>query len=343
MLKAYEDKKDLYAVIAQSMYGNRYEDNLEFYPEGEHINIDGEDVVCGYKTHKNKAGKKRRSEAKTVLLGMLYGRGAYSIAEQVDKPKEEGQKIIDNFFKSFPKVKTWIDATREKARKLGYVEDWYGRRRHLPDVNLPRYELEYTDAYKQKHNTFNPILICKDREDNALKDKYLDKLNDIRNKKQFNSLQKDALKEGLMIEDNEGFIAKAERQSVNAIVQGGAATLTKLAMINIYNDKELNELGLRMLVPIHDEILCTCPKINSERASERLVQVMIDTAKPYMSVPMSCDPYIVKQWYFDELGVQIQNEFEHLQEKMSREDAITKIKEIHCELLEKDLENILNI
>lgn len=71
MLQAYKDKKDLYSVIAQSMYGNRYEDNLEFYPEGEHITIDGEDVICGNKTHKNKAGKKRRSEAKTVLLGWI--------------------------------------------------------------------------------------------------------------------------------------------------------------------------------------------------------------------------------------------------------------------------------
>lgn len=341
MLKAYEDKKDLYSVIAQSMYENKYEDNLEFYPEGTKINIDGEDIICGYKTHKNKAGKKRRSEAKTVLLGMLYGRGAYSIAEQVGRPKEDGQKIIDNFFKSFPKVKAWIDATHEKVRRLGYVEDWYGRRRHLPEVNLPLYSLDYTEDYKKKHNTFNPILECQDRIDDQLKKKYSMKLNDIKGKRQLENLQREALSEGLKITSNEGFIAKAERQSVNAIVQGGAATLTKLAMINIYNDEELNKLGLRMLIPIHDEILCTCPKINGEKASERLVQVMVDTAKPYMNVPMSCDPYLVSHWYWDELSVQIQNEFEHLQEEMTREEALKELKKIHCELLEKDLLDML--
>lgn len=343
MLKAYEDGKDLYAVIAQSMYNNNYEDNLEFYPEGTHIVIDGEEIICGYKTHKNKQGKARRNEAKKTLLGLLYGRGAYSIAEQLGKPKEEGQKIIDNFFKSFPKVKQWIDYNHNKVKKLGYVEDWYGRRRHLPDVNLPLYSLEYTKQYLENNTSFNPLLICKDREDNSLKIKYANLLKDIKNKKQFEQLRIQALKEGLNITNNEGFIARAERQSINAIVQGGAATLTKLAMINIYNDRELNELGLRMLVPIHDEILCTCPKINAEKASERLVQVMIDAPKQYMSVPMNCDPYVVKQWYFEELTAQVQGEFDHLQEEMSKEEALKEIKQIHCELLEEDLLKMLNI
>ena len=69
MIQAYKDNKDLYSVIAQSMFDNNYEDNLEFFPEGKHIEIDGKEVICGYKTHKNKAGTKRRKEAKTCLLG----------------------------------------------------------------------------------------------------------------------------------------------------------------------------------------------------------------------------------------------------------------------------------
>ena len=272
---------------------------------------------------------------------MLYGRGAYSIAAQVEKPKEEGQKIIDNFFKAFPKVKSWIDATHEKARSLGWVEDWYGRRRHLDDIRKPKYSLDYSAEYKKKHNNFNPILICKDKSDNTLLVKYEGLLQDVKGKRQLQNLINQAKSEGVIITNNEGIIAKAERQSVNAIVQGGAATLTKMAMVNIYNDKELNDLGLRMLIPIHDEILCTCPKINSEKASQRLIEVMVDTAKPYMEVPMSCDPYIVTNWYFDELSVQVQNEFDHLQEEMSKDQAFEKLKEIHCELLEKDIIKML--
>ena len=671
MLNAYEDEKDLYSVIAQLMYDNKYEDNLEFYPEGTVIEVDGQKITCGYKTHKNKAGKKRRSAAKTVLLGLLYGRGAYSIAEQLGKTKEEGQQIIDTFFKSFPKVKTWVDNIHANAKKLGYVEGLLGRRRHLPDIQLPPYNIRYTSSYLEKHTLFNPFIICDSTPDNALLKKYESMLDEKLTWKQVDKVKKDALKEGVEIISNNVFISRAERQSVNAVIQGcldensliytksgvseiknyvnqnievwdgkqwtnaivlssgkkqkcvittsigqklicspnhkfltintrgnekfkelkdiksedrvvfnynaphinnevsfremfnfnynttrnkhnysfddikdnyargqilgriasdgsyirrhnggssiklfvaeheyevleflkkhipfkyridveqkknqklytmvitsqtlvdecllldikhqvpkcflqntdllkgfisgffdgdgsvdsaikltfgtqcdftnilnqlqdclsifgirsrkhkykgchrleisnydakafidnigllnskkvnnalkiytkkenktfnfkkvvtfknieftdeyidmydvcnteqgyfvvnglithnSAATLTKLAMINIYNDKELTDLGLRMLIPIHDEILCTCPKINAEKASERLVQVMIDTAKPYMNVPMSCDPYVVDHWYWDELQVQIQNEFEHLLE-----------------------------
>lgn len=342
MKQAYRDKKDLYAVIAQSMYKNKYEDNLEFYPEGTHITIDGEDIVCGYKTHKNKDGKKRRGAGKILQLGITYGMSPYTIATSLKEPKEAGQKIMDDFFNSFPKVKQWVESSKEKARKLGYVEDWYGRRRHLPDIQLPKYSLSYTQEYSKNHNTFNPILICNDRVEDTLINKYKKLLENVKGRRQLSSLTNDALKEGVVITSNDDKISKAERQCVNAIIQGGAATLTKMAMINIYNDKELNELGLKMLIPIHDEILCTCPKINEERASQRLVEVMVDTAKPYIDVPMQCDPYVVSNWYFDELSVQVQNEYDDLCDTYPKEQAFEKLKEIHCELLEGDIIKMLD-
>lgn len=69
MIKAYQEKKDLYSVIASMSFDKSYEECLEFYPEGTHITLDGKDVVCGYKTHKNEQGKERRTQAKSVLLG----------------------------------------------------------------------------------------------------------------------------------------------------------------------------------------------------------------------------------------------------------------------------------
>ena len=117
MLQAYKEHKDLYAVIAQSMFGNNYFDNLEFYPSGSKIIVDGQEIICGDHTHQNKAGKERRSQAKTVLLGLLYGRGANSIGEQIGKTFKEGQEIIDKFFRLFPKVHRWIDTIHEKVKK----------------------------------------------------------------------------------------------------------------------------------------------------------------------------------------------------------------------------------
>lgn len=69
MITAYEERKDLYSVIASMSFDRKYEDCLEFYPEGTKIYHDGKEVICGYKTHKNKEGTKYRSMAKSILLG----------------------------------------------------------------------------------------------------------------------------------------------------------------------------------------------------------------------------------------------------------------------------------
>ena len=140
MIKAYQEGKDLYSYIAAMSFGRKYEDCLEFYPEGTVLDIEGEKVVCGHKTHQNKEGKQYRTYAKSILLGITYGRGAASVGEQIGKSKEEAQAIIDKFFKAFPKVEEWINTTHKNAYKLGYVEDVAGRRRRLPDILLPKYE-----------------------------------------------------------------------------------------------------------------------------------------------------------------------------------------------------------
>lgn len=69
MIKAYSEGKDLYAVIASMSFDKPYEDCLEFYPEGTKIIYEGQEVICGKKTHQNKEGKERRTQAKSVLLG----------------------------------------------------------------------------------------------------------------------------------------------------------------------------------------------------------------------------------------------------------------------------------
>ena len=73
MIKAYQEGKDLYSVIASMSFGRKYEDCLEFYPEGTEIEFEGQKVICGHKTHQNKEGKKYRSMAKSILLGRPKG------------------------------------------------------------------------------------------------------------------------------------------------------------------------------------------------------------------------------------------------------------------------------
>lgn len=333
MLKAYEDGLDLYCVIAASMFDNNYEDNLEFYPEGKEIEVDGKKVICGKKTHLHKAGKERRSAAKTLLLAMLYGMSVNTAAARMGKSKDEGQKLFDNFFASFPKVKQLIEDSKQYLKEHGYVEDWAGRRRHLDDYFLPRYEARYKDPQKLESVTFNPILECENRpEVDRTLTEYVEKAEHGGNKK-FDTLAVEAASKGIILSANTGRIAQAERQCLNARIQGGAASLTKLAMVNVFNDQLLRDCMAKLIITVHDEVLCECPEFYADTVEQRLPKVMIDTAKPFINVGMKCDPYNVTRWYADEYGVAIQEEFKKLESKgLTRDAAIEKLCASHIEL-----------
>ena len=341
MMKAYEEGRDLYAVIAQSAFNNNYEDNLEFYPEGTEIELDGKKIICGHKTHLNKAGKERRSVGKVLLLAILYGMSAKTAGERLGKTKEEAQELMDNFFKGFVKVKELIEDSKKMLIANGYVVDWAGRRRRLDDFKKPPYEAYYKDEAKVDELTFNPIIDCEDRKlmDQKLK-WYLDRAKSTTNNKQFEELEKEADKEGIELIANTGRIAQAERQCLNARIQGGAASLTKLAMVNIDKSQELKDLKAYLIITVHDEVLVECPEFYSEQVEVILPKIMVDTAKPFINVPMKCDPYNVYRWYADEAAVAVREEFKKYEEgnpkknipPMSREDAIKKLIDNHTEL-----------
>lgn len=111
--EAYYEGKDLYAMIAQSAYNNNYEDNLEFWPEGTEIEIDGKKVICGHKTHLNVQGKTRRKTGKVLNLASTYGMGPAAAGEKLGfegkEAAEKGQELLDNFFKGFPTIKKAIN------------------------------------------------------------------------------------------------------------------------------------------------------------------------------------------------------------------------------------------
>lgn len=328
MIKAYIEGKDLYSVIASMSFDRKYEDCLEFYPEGTKIMYEGKEVVCGYKTHQNKEGKTYRTMAKSILLGVLYGRGAASVGEQINKSREEAQAIIDKFFKAFPKVKKWINNSMEGAHKTGYVEDIAGRRRRLPDIQLPKYDIRYLNE-KIDGGLFNPLLGCKNKVDDSsdkLLAKYKSRLETIKYAKEYEKIKDEALKDGIEIHSNTGFIAQAERQAVNSRVQGGAATLTKNALLSIYNDKRLRDIGAKLINTVHDEILIEVPEMNSVYAGELLTENMVNSAKDLVTnVPMKCDTYNTNCWYIDEYFVLIEAEFKKLLEKgLDPKDAFEK-------------------
>ena len=359
MMQAYYEGKDLYAVIAQAMYNNEYWENLEFYPEGHEIDLEGKKIICGKKTHLHKAGKERRSTAKTLLLALLYGMSDKTMGSRMGKTEAEGHELKENFFRQFPQVRELMAASKEMLSEKGYVEDWAGRRRHLPDFSLPAYEVKVIK--KPSAANFNPFLGCEDKpavspervaywegrvresvraSQRFQRDKDPNyKENDEMSNMAHEKLAKEALAEGILISANTGRRAQAERQCLNARIQGGAASLTKLAMVNVDNDPELRELDAHLVITVHDEVLVECPMAYAEKVEKRLPQVMIDTAKPFINVPMACDPYAERQWYVGEYSASIQAEFKKLTDEkgLEKEEALERVIANHPEMFPEAL------
>lgn len=303
--KSFEEGTDIYSVIASMSFNVPYEDCLEFYPEGKEIVVDGKKVICGHKTHTNKQGKERRGQAKSILLGLMYGRGPASIAEQIHKSTKEAQEIINGFYKGFPTVKKWMDEVVENAKKCGYVETFYGRRRYIKDIELDDYTFELVSGVNKN---FNPLDFDDDEENTTEvleedKEYYLKRLRNCRNWKDKERIKQDALSEGIKIHDNGGYIAEAIRKCVNTKIQGGAADQTKLAMINIANNEELKDLGFRLLIGVHDELIGEAPIENAKRCSELLEKCMTSAGSDIIDIKQECDVEISKQWYGESINL----------------------------------------
>jgi len=76
-----------------------------------------------------------RRNAKTVNFGVVYGMSDYGLEQATNLSREEASQFIALYFEKYPKVKEYLDATKEQARKLGYVQTVLGRRRFLPEIN----------------------------------------------------------------------------------------------------------------------------------------------------------------------------------------------------------------
>jgi DNA polymerase I len=135
--------------------------------------------------------KEQRSHAKTVNFGIIYGVSAFGLSNQTNLSRSESAALIDAYYKTYPRLKAYIQEQIDFARENGYVETVLGRRRYLKDINSA----------------------------NAV----------VR--------------------------GGAERNAVNAPIQGSAADIIKIAMINIHKRLKNENWQSKMLLQVHDELV----------------------------------------------------------------------------------------
>jgi len=132
-----------------------------------------------------------RRRAKMVNFGIVYGISAFGLAQRLGIPRTEASLLIENYFKKYSGIKSYMDDTIKFAREHGFVETLLGRRRYLRDINGGNWTIR-------------------------------------------------------------GF---AERNAINAPIQGTAADMIKVAMINIHKQFKQRNLRSKMLLQVHDELL----------------------------------------------------------------------------------------
>lgn len=241
-----------------------------------------------------------------------------------------------------------MDETHEFVHKHGYIDDVFGRRRRLPDAQLPRYTIKEIYS-KELDSNFNPIIGCDYRKDNSLIEKYSKLTEKIYSKKEYEDIKRRALIEGIEIHDNNGFISQAERQSVNFQAQAASSEINKLSMLAIDKSPELKELGVKLLLTIHDEVMVKCPSENAEKVASIIPQIMVNVGKDKMNVPLVADATIIRHWYEDDLGTVLNDYFtKYIKgdpdkgiEPLSKEVAVEKIIEEHSELLPEQIKGFL--
>ncbi|MGH8609421.1 MAG: DNA polymerase I [Gammaproteobacteria bacterium] len=80
-------------------------------------------------------GAEQRRAAKAINFGLIYGMSAFGLARQLGLERSCAQEYIDRYFSRYPRVKRFMQETRERARRQGYVETVFGRRLYLPEIH----------------------------------------------------------------------------------------------------------------------------------------------------------------------------------------------------------------
>lgn len=96
--------------------------------------------------------KTQRRKAKTIVFGILYGKGSFGLSNDLNIPREEAQKLVDFFFVGFPSIKSWIDHQHKFLKKNKFVQTKFGRIRYLRGIDSTEWR-HIAEAQRAAQNT----------------------------------------------------------------------------------------------------------------------------------------------------------------------------------------------
>lgn len=224
---------------------------------------------------------------------ICYGRGIPSIAKQLGTTEQEAQNIYDSVLEIFKGLKKFDEDSKRMAMEKGYVTTIWGRRRRLPDIRLPEYSISFTAEHLERAKSEEGLTTELTPD---IVNYWSSQLANIKYRSDYRRIKDIAYEKGINIVSNQAFKARAARQTVNARVQGSAAEMSKIAMVKVAKDKRLQELGFRVLIQVHDELIGECPYENRKEVAERFAEVMSTCVMDKIDLPFSCDCDISEHW-----------------------------------------------
>jgi DNA polymerase-1 len=126
MGEAFKQRKDIHTATAAKVYG-----------------VDESEVT-----------KEMRYKAKSVNFGIIYGQGAFGLADNLGISRAEAKQIIDNYKKQFTNIQRYMDDTINFAREHGYVQTLVGRKRWLRDINSGNFTIR---SFAERNAINSPI------------------------------------------------------------------------------------------------------------------------------------------------------------------------------------------
>lgn len=220
--------------------------------------------------------KEERNIAKTVVFGMMYGRGAKSIAASLGITLNEARRIVTLFFGRYPVAERWLYMTINQAKQTGVVTNLYGRKRRLPILlSAEKTIKKMTEDFSQQVLAQNEgRWVYEDDEDHTTQ-----------------------TQEGLTeaVKALRGLRAKAERQSVNSPIQGGASDTNFLAAVRI--DKAMVKRGLksRMVLTVYDSLIYSVKPDELETMLELIHTEMLRKTE-WINVRLDCEIKVGRVW-----------------------------------------------